>query len=235
MILDPFGSASPAEALRVPGCPVCHAVPRIEAELVGWFTSQTFDDPDGRGRVLAAGGLCPRHWWLVLSEERRRRRGSMLGSAALLADTLVCHHAAAAAAAPRSARHAAAPDAGADAGPGCPLCEDLLASGANRLYLLLADLGQARLEAAPATWQPCLPHLRGLRGLRLERWLRRWVEAREQAIIAAAIEVARRYVRARQPRYHDEVTGSEASDLLAALSALVGAPPSPPPADLSSR
>lgn len=232
MTLDPIGSASPAEALQVPGCPVCQALPRIEAELVGWFASQTFDDPDGRGRVLAAGGLCPRHWWLVLGEERRRRRGGMLGSAELLADTLTRQQPAAAA--DPGAGSPAAPSVGAGPGPACPLCEDLAASAANRLYLLLADLGQARLEAAPAAWQPCLPHLRGLRRLRLERWLRRWVEAREQAITATAVEAAHRYVRARQPRYHNEVTGSEAHDLLAALSALLGPPPPPPPADPGS-
>ncbi len=236
MTLDPFGSAPPTQALEVPGCPVCRALPRIEVELVGWFAEQTFDDPDGRGRVLAAGGLCPRHWWLVLAEERRRHRGSMLGSAELLADTLTRHRPAAVPAPPAAkatAKSAPAAGTGLGAVPPCPLCEDLEASAANRLYLLLADLGQARLEAAPAAWQPCLPHLRGLRRLRLERWLSRWVLAREQTTVAAAVEAARRYVRARQPRYRDGVTGTEADDLLAALAALLGAPPppSPPAAD----
>jgi hypothetical protein len=225
--LDPIGSGSPAEALQVPGCPVCQALPRIEAELVGWFASQSFDDPDGRGRVLAAGGLCPRHWWLVLTEERRRHRNSMLGSAELLADTLTHRRSAAdPVAPPATGIPAAVPGAG--PGPACPLCEDLAASAANRLYLLLADLGQARLEGAPPSWQPCLPHLRVLHGLRLERWLQRWIQAREQAITAAAVEAARRYVRARQPRYQNEATGTEADDLVAALAALIGTPLPPP-------
>src|SRR6266540_1201508 len=56
----------------------------------------------------------------------------------------------------------------------CPICEDLEASAANRLYLLLTKLGPAALTGAPASWRPCLPHLERLRLLRLERWLARW-------------------------------------------------------------
>jgi hypothetical protein len=81
--LDPIGPpGSAVETFGVLGCPVCQAEPAIEAEAVTWFCRQAFDDPDGRGRVLAAGGLCPRHWWQVATEEESSR-ATMLGTAEL--------------------------------------------------------------------------------------------------------------------------------------------------------
>ena len=182
MNLDPIGPpGSAVEMFGVVGCPVCQAEPAIEAEAVTWFCRQAFDDPDGRGRVLAAGGLCPRHWWRVATEEESSR-ATMLGTAALLADVLD--------------RHGQPVDRPAS----CPICADVKASLAHRFYLLLADLGRTRLEAAPPGWRPCLPHLRAVAELRLDRWLAHWVAAQQEREFAAALAAARHYVRARQHR-----------------------------------
>jgi hypothetical protein len=172
---------------------------------VTWFCRQAFDDPDGRGRVLAAGGLCPRHWWRVVTEEESSR-APLLGTAELLADVLDRH------------------GQPADRPTSCPICADVKASLAHRFYLLLADLGRTRVEAAPPGWRPCLPHLRAVAELRLERWLAQWVAAREQRELATALAAARRYVRTRQHRYRAEATGTEAGELRAALAVLAGAP-----------
>jgi hypothetical protein len=204
MNLDPIGlPASAAEALEGPGCPVCQAEPGIEAEAVTWFCRQAFDDPDGRGRVLAAGGLCPRHWWRVAAEEELSR-ATMLGTAELLADVL-----------DRQGQPA-------DRSASCPICADVQASLAHRFYLLLADLGRTRLEGAPTGWRPCLPHLRAVAELGLERWLAHWVAAQQERELAATLAVARRYVRTRQHRYRAEATGTEADELRAALAVLLG-------------
>jgi hypothetical protein len=204
MSLDPIGlSGSGVELFAVAGCPVCQAEPAIEAQAVTWFCRQAFDDPDGRGRVLAAGGLCPRHWWQVANEEESSR-ATMLGTAELLADVLDRH----------------GPPA--DWLASCPICSDLKASVAHRFYLCLADIGRARLEAAPPRWRPCLPHLRAVAGLRLERWLAQWVAARSERELAAALVAARRYVRTRQHRHHAEATGAEADELRTALGSLLG-------------
>src|SRR6266545_2262426 len=53
--LDPLGR--PEAALELPGCPACRALPSLEAELVGWFVTQSLADGDGRHRLYAAGGL----------------------------------------------------------------------------------------------------------------------------------------------------------------------------------
>ena len=205
--LGPLGDQQAAlAALELPGCPVCRALPAIEAELVGWFAQQAFSDPDSRGRVLAGGGLCARHWHLVAAEDRRRSRG-MLGTAELLADALT----------------RAAPTG--DAPPRCPLCADLQASARHRFYLLLDAVGRTALEHAPPRWRPCLPHLRGLRELRLERWLQRWAREREQRTVEEAIAAARRYVRTRQQRYQHEASGTETQDLLDAVAAVLGGEP----------
>jgi hypothetical protein len=82
--VDPVG---PADAFALTGCPVCQALPRIEAELVDGFCRQSFSDPNGRDRVLAVGGLCARHWWLVATVERAWS-DTMLGTAELFADVL---------------------------------------------------------------------------------------------------------------------------------------------------
>jgi hypothetical protein len=204
--LGPLGDQQAAlAALELPGCPVCHALPAIEAELVGWFAQQAFSDPDSRGRVLAGGGLCARHWRQVAAEDRRRSRG-LLGTAELFADVLS-----------RSAPADQAP-----APMGCPLCGDLEASARHRLYLLLDAVGRTALEHAPPRWRPCLPHLRGLRQLRLERWLERWARDRERATLEQATAAARRYVRTRQQRYQHQATGTETQDLLDALAAVLG-------------
>jgi hypothetical protein len=76
--LDPLGR--PEAALELPGCPACRALPSLEAELVGWFVTQSLADGDGRRRLYAAGGLCARHWHAVANEEMRRRH-TMLGTA----------------------------------------------------------------------------------------------------------------------------------------------------------
>jgi hypothetical protein len=202
--LDPIGlPGSGVEALEVPGCPACRATPTIDAEAVRWFCRQAFDDPDSRGRVLAAGGLCARHWWRVATEEQASR-GTLHGTAELLADTLDRHGL------PRG-RLAS-----------CPLCAEVAASARHRFYLLLVDLGRARLEAAPSAWRPCLPHLRALRELRLERWLVGWAAAREDRELAAAVAAARRYVRTRRQRHRGEATGTEAAELLAAMAVVLG-------------
>jgi hypothetical protein len=202
--LDPIGlPGSGVEALAVAGCPVCRATPTIDAEAVRWFCRQAFDDPDSRGRVLVAGGLCARHWWRVATEEQASR-GTMHGTAELLADTL--------------GRHGLPPGRLAP----CPLCADVAASARHRFYLLLVDLGRARLEAAPSAWRPCVPHLRKLRELRLERWLAGWAAAREDRELAAAVAAARRYVHTRRQRYQGEATGTEAAELLAAMAVVLG-------------
>jgi hypothetical protein len=204
--LDPIGlPGSAVETLGVVGCPVCLAEPAIEAAAVTWFCRQAFDDPDGRSRVLAAGGLCARHWWQVATEEESTR-DSMLGTTELIADVLDRH-----------GQPAEQPGS-------CPICADVNASVAHRFYLLLADLGRARLEAAPPAWRPCLPHLRAVAELRLERWLAQWVAAREERELSAAVAAARRYVRTRQHRYRNEVTGIEADELRAARAVLLGVP-----------
>jgi hypothetical protein len=206
MSLDPIGMpASAAEALEGAGCLVCQAEPAIDAEAVTWFCRQAFDDPDGRGRVLGAGGLCLRHWWRVATEERSSRR-TLHGTAQLLADVLHRH------------------GQPADRPVSCPICADVAASARQRFYLLLAELGSARLDGAPAAWRPCLPHLRALRELRLERWLAGWIAAREERERRAAAAAARRHVRTRQHRHRDEATGSEADELLAGMAALLGEP-----------
>jgi hypothetical protein len=203
--LGPLGDQQAAlAALELPGCPVCHALPAIEAELVGWFAQQAFSDPDSRGRVLAGGGLCARHWRLVAVEDRRRSRG-LLGTAELFADVL--------------SRSTPAEEAGPT---DCPLCADLQASARHRFYLLLDAVGRTTLEHTPPRWRPCLPHLRGLRELRLERWLERWARDREQRTLREAIAAARRYVRIRQQRYQHEATGTETGDLLDAIAAVLG-------------
>jgi hypothetical protein len=202
--LDPIGlSGSAVELLALPGCPACQAAPAIDTQAVTWFCRQAFDDPDSRGRVLAAGGLCPRHWWRVADEEESSR-ATMLGTAELLAIVLDRFG-------PPADRLAS-----------CPICSDVEASVAHRFSLCLADIGRARLEAAPAGWRPCLPHLRAVAALRVEGWLARWVAAREERELAAALEAARRYVRTRQHRHHAEATGSEAGELRAALGFLLG-------------
>src|SRR6266540_933647 len=122
-----WSEAAAAAALELPGCPVCHALPAIEAELVGCFAQQAFSDPDSRGRVLAGGGLCPRHWRLVAAQDRQRSRG-MLGTAELFADVLT-----------RSNPLGGAP-------PRCPLCADLESSARHRFYLLLDAVGRTALE-----------------------------------------------------------------------------------------
>jgi len=106
----------------------------------------------------------------------------------------------------------------------CPICEDLEASAANRLYLLLTKLGPAALAGAPPSWRPCLPHLEALRRLPLERWLGRWVEERTQRCLDDALAAARRYARTREQRHHHEATGSEGEDLLDAIAMLTGGP-----------
>src|SRR6266511_249666 len=83
--LDPLGR--PEAALELPGCPACRALPSLEAELVGWFVTQSLADGDGRHRLYAAGGLCGRHWRAVANEEVRRRH-SMMGTAQVLAEVL---------------------------------------------------------------------------------------------------------------------------------------------------
>jgi hypothetical protein len=204
MNLGPIGPpGSAVEMFGVVGCPVCQAEPAIEAEAVTWFCRQAFDDPDGRGRVLAAGGLCPRHWWRVATEGESSR-ATMLGTAELLADVL-----------DRQGQLADRPAS-------CPICADVQASLAHRFYLLLADLGRTRLEGAPTGWRPCLPHLRAVAELGLERWLAQWVAAQQERELAAALAVARRYVRTRQHRYRAEATGAEADELRAALAVLLG-------------
>src|SRR6266540_957147 len=125
--LDPLGR--PEAALELPGCPACRALPSLEAELVGWFVTQSLADGDGRHRLYAAGGLCGRHWRAVANEEVRRRH-SMMGTAQVLAEVLA-----------RRSTQGEVPVA-------CPICEDLEASAANRLYLLLTKLGPAALPAA---------------------------------------------------------------------------------------
>jgi hypothetical protein len=211
--VDPLGSLGPlgdeaaaAASLELPGCPVCRALPAIEAELVGWFAQQAFSDPDGRGRVLAGGGLCARHWRQVAAEDRRRSRG-LLGTAELFADVLT-----------KASPLDHAP-------PCCPLCLDLETSARHRFYLLLDAVGRTGLEHGSPRWRPCLPHLRGLRELRLERWLERWAREREQRTLEEAIAAARRYVRTRQQRYHHEATGTETQDLLDAIAAVLGEEP----------
>src|SRR6266540_1482257 len=47
--LDPLGR--PEAALELPGCPACRALPSLEAELVGWFVTQSLADGAGRHRV----------------------------------------------------------------------------------------------------------------------------------------------------------------------------------------
>lgn len=199
--LDPLGR--PEAALELPGCPACRALPAVEVELVGWFVTQSLADGDGRQRLYEAGGLCGRHWHAVAGEEVRRRR-SMMGTAQVLAEVLA-----------RRADHGAAPVA-------CPICEDLEASAANRLYLLLTKLGAAALTGAPPSWRPCLPHLERLRGLRLERWLARWVDERAERSLAEVQAAACRYARTREQRHHHEATGREAQDLLDAIATLTG-------------
>lgn len=199
MTLDPFG---PADAFATSGCPVCHALPQIEAELVDRFCRYCFRDPDGRDRVLAVGGLCDRHWWLVASAERARS-DTMVGTAELLAEVL-----------DRFGAHPAVAR--------CPLCVDTEASARERFRLLLDNLGSARLEQAPPLWRPCLPHVEGLRQLRLEPWLARWVRERQDRALVEAITAARRYVRTRQHRSQEEATGTEAGELLAAMAVLLG-------------
>src|SRR6266540_3042109 len=112
--LDPLGR--PEAALELPGCPACRALPLLDAELVGWFATQSLADGDGRQRLYAAGGLCGRHWRAVAREELRRRR-SMLGTAQVLAQVLT-----------RRQARGEVPVA-------CPICQDLETSAANRLYL----------------------------------------------------------------------------------------------------
>lgn len=212
--LGPLGDQQAAlAALELPGCPVCRALPAIEAELVGWFAQQAFSDPDSRGRVLAGGGLCAGHWRRVAAEDRRRSRG-MLGTAELFADVLT-----------RSAPGDEAPP------PRCPLCCDLQTSARHRFYLLLDAVGRTALEHAPPGWRPCLPHLRGLRELRLERWMEHWAREREQRTLEEARTAARRYVRTRQQRYRHEATGTETQDLLDAIAAVLGADPGQDPYD----
>jgi hypothetical protein len=199
--LDPLGR--PESALELPGCPACRALPSLEAELVGWFVTQSLADGDGRRRLYAAGGLCGRHWHAVANEEVRRRRG-MLGTAQVLAEVL----------ARRSAQG--------EVPVTCPICEDLEVSAANRLYLLLIKLGPAALAGAPPSWRPCLPHLEGLQRLSLERWLARWAGERADRCLAEVLAAARRYARTREQRHHHEATGGEAQDLLDAIATLTG-------------
>ncbi len=199
--LDPLGR--PEAALELPGCPACRALPSLEAELVGWFVTQSLADGDGRHRLYAAGGLCGRHWRAVANEEVRRRH-SMMGTAQVLAEVLA-----------RRSTQGEVPVA-------CPICEDLEASAANRLYLLLTKLGPAALTGAPASWRPCPPHLERLRLLRLERWLARWADERAERCLAEVLAAARRYARTREQRHHHEATGSEAQDLLDAIATLTG-------------
>jgi hypothetical protein len=197
--LDPLGR--PEAALELPGCPACQALPHLDAELVGWFATQSLGDGDGRQR-LYAGGLCARHWRAV-AEQEQARRGSMLGTAQVLAGVL-------------SRRPSG------EAPVVCPICEDLAGSATNRLFLLVTRLGPAALAGAPPSWRPCLPHLERLRGLRGERWLVHWVEERRARCLAEAAAAAHRYARTREQRHHHEATGSEAQDLLDALAALTG-------------
>jgi hypothetical protein len=146
MSLDPIGPpGSAVELLNVLGCPVCQAEPAIDAEAVTWFCRQAFDDPDGRGRVLAAGGLCPRHWWRVAIEEESSR-ATVLGTAELLADVLDRH---------------GQPDL---RPASCPICADVQASLAHRFYLFLADLEAAGAEAEEL--RAALAALLGARGER---------------------------------------------------------------------
>ncbi len=199
--LDPLGR--PEAVFELAGCPVCHALPHLEAELVGWFVTQSLADGDGRRRLYAAGGLCARHWRSVANEEGRRRH-SMLGTAQVLAEVL------------------ARRQAGADVPVRCPLCEDLDASAANRLYLLLVKLGPVALAQAPPSWRPCVPHLEALRRLRLERWLGRWAEQQAERALPEVLAAARRYARTREQRHRHEATGTEAQDLLDAIATLTG-------------
>ncbi len=138
----------------------------------------------------------------------------MLGTAELFADVLT-----------RSVPTDAAP------APRCPLCADLQASARHRYYLLLDAVGRPALEHAPPQWRPCLPHLRGLRELRLERWLERWARERERRTLQEAVAAARRYGRTRQQRYQHEATGTETQDLLDAIAAVLGTDPGGLPGD----
>jgi hypothetical protein len=199
MILDPV---APADAFALAGCPVCQALPRIEAELLDGFCRHGLGDPDARERVLAVGGLCVRHWWLVAAAERVQQ-GAMPGTAELLADVLDWF-----------GTHGAVAR--------CPLCVDTEAAATTWFHLLLDDLGLARLNQAPPSWRPCLPHLAWLRDERLDPWLALWVDRRRDRVVAEATAAARRYLRTRQRRHHEAATGAEAEELLAAMAALLG-------------
>lgn len=208
MTLDPLGPAgSTPAALEVAGCPVCAALPGIEAELVGWL-AHALSDADTRRRILTAGGLCGRHWWLLAGEERRRRR-SLHGTAELLGAVLA-----------KTGQPVAPPGR-------CPVCADLATSAKHRFCLLLDHLGPDAVAAAPVAWRPCVPHLRALAELELERWLGQWVARQLDRAQPDAADAARRYVRVRQQRYHHEATGTEADDLCAAMAVLFGPPPEP--------
>jgi hypothetical protein len=194
----------PGDQLAVVGCPVCQALPQIEADLVDWFSRQGFSDPVRRDRVLAVGGLCARHWWLVAAAEHAWSDG-MFGTAELLAEVME-----------RFGRHqAVAP---------CPLCTDLEESARRWFRLQLDNLGPVGLQQAPPSWRPCLPHLRGLREQGPEPWLARWIDQRQDRAVAEAITAARGYVRTRQHRHPEPAEETEAERLLAAMAALFGDP-----------
>ena len=200
MAFDPFELS---DAFAVVGCPVCQALPRIEAELVDRFCRRCVSDRDIRDRVLAVGGLCDRHWWLLGTSERARSN-TMVGTAKLLADVL-----------DRFGTHPAVAR--------CPLCDDIATLARDKFHLLLDNLGPVRLEQAPPSWRPCRPHVEGLRQVPLEPWLTRWVNQRQDGVVVEAIAAARRYVH-HQDRHHEDTTPPEATELLAAMAALLRDP-----------
>jgi hypothetical protein len=198
---DPFELS---DAFAVVGCPVCQALPRIEAELVDRFCRRCVSDRDIRDRVLAVGGLCDRHWWLLGTSERARSN-TMVGTAKLLADVL-----------DRFGTHPAVAR--------CPLCDDIATLARDKFHLLLDNLGPVRLEQAPPSWRPCRPHVEGLRQVPLEPWLTQWVNQRQDGVVVEAIAAARRYVRHHQDRHHEDTTPPETTELLAAMAALLRDP-----------
>jgi hypothetical protein len=200
MVLAP---PRPADRFAVAGCPVCQALPQIEAGLIEGFGRHAFRNRDGRDRVLAIGGLCARHWWLVAAEERTWS-DRIVGTADLLADVIE-----------RFGRHGAVAP--------CPLCVDTEVSARRWFRMVLDDLGPAGLDQAPSSWRPCLPHVAGLRELRMEPWLARWIYQRHDRTLAEAITAARCYVRTQWHR-DQEATGADGEELLAAMAALLGDP-----------
>lgn len=127
-----------AEALRLPGCPVCRLAAAASHRWVDMVFHELVNDVGVRESLRRAGGFCERHVELVLE------LGNPVGGSIIYAD-LLAH---ALAPAPRRRK------------PLCPVCEQEQRAARAVLDTLLQHLEEEDMRSAyEAADGLCIPHL----------------------------------------------------------------------------